>query len=354
MKTLVGRDPIHATKPSYNVFERWALSLINDPRDLVFVKDSFKLLAIFLTTAVYLSIPGNFSWYIAGPYLALNLLVLMPPFVLMLHNTSHRSLYKSKYKYLNYIIPWIISPLMGQSPQTYYAHHVNMHHPENNMYGDKSSTLKYQRDSFFHFARYTLRFIFLGLAEVAYYLWSKRRYKAFKKILAGELIFVAVCILFYSWNAPAALTVLIIPYTVSRFAMMMGNWIQHAFVDSDEPNNCYKNSITCIDTTYNRRCFNDGYHIGHHLKASRHWSEMPIDFLNDKDNYIKNKSMIFRGLDYFMIWILLMTKQHRFLAKYYVDLTGKMTVDEIVTLMKSRLKPVVQKQEVSSSFKCAA
>ncbi|WP_090601813.1 hypothetical protein [Parapedobacter koreensis] len=35
----------------------------------------------------------------------------------------------------------------GHMADTYYAHHVGMHHAENNLKDDKSSTMSYQRDS---------------------------------------------------------------------------------------------------------------------------------------------------------------------------------------------------------------
>ena len=65
------------------------------------------------------------------------------------------------------------------------------------------------------------------------------------------------------------------PTFAVRFLMMVGNWGQHAFVNPARKNDGLANAITCINSGYNQRCFNDGYHIGHHLKANRHWTEMP-------------------------------------------------------------------------------
>ncbi|MEJ7663111.1 MAG: fatty acid desaturase [Hymenobacter sp.] len=79
-------------------------------------------------------------------------------------------------------------------------------------------------------------------------------------------------------NLPATLAVFVGPFVLSRVIMMMGNWAQHAFVDADSPDNCYTNSVTCINTNYNHKCWNDGYHISHHLKPALHWTDHPAHF----------------------------------------------------------------------------
>ena len=36
---------------------------------------------------------------------------------------------------------------MGQSPETYFAHHIAMHHLEGNLPDDDSTTMPFKRDS---------------------------------------------------------------------------------------------------------------------------------------------------------------------------------------------------------------
>jgi len=74
--------------------------------------------------------------------------------------------------------------------------------------------------------------------------------------------------------------------------MMAGNWAQHAFIDAASPDNNYRNSITCINAYYNRVCFNDGYHIAHHLKPTQHWTEMPAELLANRAKYVENDGMM--------------------------------------------------------------
>jgi hypothetical protein len=87
-------------------------------------------------------------------------------------------------------------------------------------------------------------------------------------MLAGELLFIATAVGLAYVNWRATLVVFFIPVVAVRFLMMAGNWGQHAFVAADAPESAFKNSITCLAARYNRRCFNDGYHIGHHVKGT--------------------------------------------------------------------------------------
>jgi len=53
----------------------------------------------------------------------------------------------------------VIGPFFGETPESYFAHHLGMHHAEDNMPSDLSSTMKYQRDSFGDFMKYYSDFI---------------------------------------------------------------------------------------------------------------------------------------------------------------------------------------------------
>ena len=89
-----------------------------------------------------------------------------------------------------------------------------------------------------------------------------------------------------------------------------------------------------------RRCFNDGYHIGHHLKANRHWTEYPADFLANRDQYAAEGAIVFEGLDFFLVSLLLWTGQWKTLARHYVRLDGPRSDEEVIAMLKSRVHPV--------------
>ncbi len=121
--------------------------------------------------------------------------------------------------------------------------------------------------------------------------------------------------------------------------MMAGNWGQHAFVDADAPDNCYRNSITCIEVAYNKQCFNDGYHIIHHIKPAMHYTDMAQEFRDNLNDYAREKAIVFEGIDFFMVWFFLMTGNYKPLAKKYVRLDDTFKSDaEVIAFLKSRTK----------------
>lgn len=333
-------DPVYNPLKPLSSFDSLWIKYINDPRDLPFIRLTFTILFSLCPIAVLLFIPNLFSWWLAAIYLALNWALFMGPFILMLHNTSHRSLFKKEYKILNHTIPWIVGPFFGETPETYYVHHVTMHHLENNLKNDLSSTLHYKRDNFLHFLAYYFEFIFCGIFQLSWYEAKQKRFKYIRNLLAGEFLYYALCIALSFINWQATLIVFIIPLFFTRFMMMAGNWGQHAFVDPHEPGNSYKNSITCINSSYNKKCFNDGYHIGHHVRPNMHWTKMPEEFVKNIEDYRKEESIVFEKLDFFVVWFLLMTHNYKTLAKNYVNLNPEkpMTEDEIIKLLKSRVR----------------
>ena len=142
-------------------------------------------------------------------------------------------------------------------------------------------------------------------------------------------------------NFPATLVVFILPFVISRIIMMMGNWAQHAFICPLEPDNAYKNSITCINTKYNHKCWNDGYHISHHIKPSMHWTEHPVYFRQTIHEYIANDAIVFDGIHFLHVWCWLMTKRYDLLAKHFVNIGNRFSSDEeIMEFLRNRTKKI--------------
>jgi fatty acid desaturase len=344
-------DPTYKPGAGLRLGERLSLRFINDRRDVPFLVLMAILTATVIPSGVALFVPGWFRWWLASLHLAL-FAHFLGPFVLMLHNTSHRSLFRRSWGWMNQYIPWVLGPFFGESPETYFAHHVGMHHPENNLEDDISSTLPYRRDSVRGFLSYFLRFFFVGLVELTGYLARKRRRSLMVRTVIGELFFYAVAVALFFVNWRATLTVFAVPFIVARFAMMAGNWGQHAFIDEVSPANSYRNSITCINSSYNRRCFNDGYHIGHHLKATRHWTELPEEFLRNGATYAAEDAIVFAEIDFFGVWLCLMLKRYNWLARRFVHL-GEVdrSEEETIALLQSRTRWV---RRLESASKAAA
>ncbi|MBW2459004.1 MAG: fatty acid desaturase [Deltaproteobacteria bacterium] len=338
-------DPVDDPRCRQGIWQRVAARFIRDPRDTPFITLSLLLTAIFVPVTLYLFLAPELRWWMVALYWV-PYGYFLGPFILMLHNTSHRVLFKPRIRWLNHYIPWVIGPLLGQSPGTYFAHHLGMHHAEGNLPADLSSTMAYQRDRFVDFLKYYGRFL-VGYGGLVRYFSRAGRPKMLWKLLLGETAQLTLVVLLTLWNWQASLVVFILPFFFTRFMLMSGNWAQHAFVDPDEPTNDYRTVTTFINSPYNHRCFNDGYHLGHHLKPSRHWLEMPADFLAKRERMVQEGSLVFEGIDYFVIFWLLMFKRYGTLARAVVTLDPGQAPSEAetVALLRRRLRRFSPEQQ---------
>ncbi|MGB1315665.1 MAG: fatty acid desaturase family protein [Chitinophagales bacterium] len=335
-------DPKFDENKKFSALDNFFLKFINDKRDLAFVYLSIQITLFALPLVVLLFsnvLQGGIWWAVCSAYLLIMLLYFMPSFTLMLHNTSHNALYKKEYGFMNYYIPWFVGLFFGQSPKTYIGHHVGMHHAENNLPIDDSSTMKYQRDSFIDFLKYYFTFMGVGIVHLAQYFTMRKQPKKRTMVLKGEIFYFTLIFALCFISVKASLMLFLVPLIIIRFAMMAGNWGQHAFLDHRTPGSSYRNSITCINTVYNHKCFNDGYHIGHHLYPNLHWTEMATNFEEEIDIYIEQRCIVFQKLDFFMVWFWLMQKRYDVLANNYVNLGNQFQTDEdLIAFLKERTK----------------
>ncbi|MDX1954777.1 MAG: fatty acid desaturase [Chitinophagaceae bacterium] len=334
------QDPVYHQPESFSAYERFWLNFMNDKRDLSFLHllTLIHLTVIPLGLILFTPLFQGYWWWIAYVvWFFLAQIRLRGPFGLMLHNISHRRLFKKKFNWLNKYVIWFVCPFFGHTPETYFAHHVGMHHEENNMPDDASSTLPYQRDSWKDFLKYYINFLFLGFRDTFVYLFTRKKKKYYVNLTLGEMTFYAVSIGLCFVNLKAALWVLIIPFLVSRLIMMLGNWTQHAFVDPHEPENMYKNCFNCINTNYNTKCWNDGYHLIHHLKPGIHYTDMPVLFLKEKENIAREKSLVFDGVHYLHLFLYLMTRRYDKMARHLVNIENSFSSEEeAIKVLKER------------------
>lgn len=341
MQSVILTDPTFQPKARHDWLDRKLLEVIEEERDLPLARMLALMAMVLWPAAVYLYAQESLRWWQILGYYALLFGFFYDRFILALHNYSHRRLFKKRHKWLSRFITWTVGPFAGETPETYFVHHIGMHHAEGNLLADLSSTMQYRRDSVPGFLHYWASFFFFIHPALIRYLVQRKRWVLVRRMVLGELGWLSAVIglSFISWQA--TLVVFIIPMVLSRFLMMAGNWAQHAFVAPEQPDNDRKSSIVCINTRYNRRCFNDGYHIGHHEKPNLHWTEMPRDFLNKQAKYIEDEAIVFEGIDYFEVWLMLMLKRYDVLARKMVMLDGVDRPErERVALLRHRTQPI--------------
>lgn len=338
-------DPVYVPKEKYTAYDRFWLRLMNDKRDLPFIYLLTRIHILVFPVAILLFTPvlqGWWWWAVAIPYFYVSQFYFKGRFGLMLHCICHRKCFKAPYQWLHTYITWIVCPLFGHAPEGYFSHHLGMHHIENNMPDDTSSTMGYQRDSLRDFLTYFFKFLFVGVKNTILYLYHRKRKKLYMRLTFGEYVYLAFCIGMCFVNLKATLMVFIIPLLFARLVMMLGNWTQHSFIDSKDPDNLYTNSINCINTPYNKICWNDGYHIIHHLRPGMHYTEMPGEFLKRKDEFAQNKAVVFDGIHYLHIFVYLLTKRYDKLADNLVNINNTIfsSREEAIAVMKERTKKI--------------
>ncbi len=339
-------DPVYSAKSQFNSYERFWLRIMRDKRDLPFI---YLLTYIHITVLPVLILlftnvlSGWIWWIVALAYFYYSQFYLKGRFGLMFHCLCHRKTFKDPYqKPLFTYINWIVCPMFGHAPEGYFSHHIGMHHIENNMPDDTSCTMAYQRDSLKDFMAYFLKFIVAGVVSTIAYLFNRKRGSMYQRLAVGEYVYIAFCIVMCFINLKATLVLLIIPLIFARFVSMLGNWTQHSFIDVNDPNNHYKNSINCINTKYNHVCWNDGYHIIHHIRPGMHYTDMPAEFLKRKDEFASNKAVVFDGVHYLHIFIWLMKRRYDKLAENLVNINNSMfkSDEEAIEFLKSRTKKI--------------
>lgn len=342
MKALTSlTDPVYTEPKSFSRYEKFWLRYINDKRDLPFVHLLTAIHILVIPIAILLYTPllqGWFWWLLYIPYFYFSQLYFKGRFGLMLHCISHRKLFKKTNGWLNHWVIWGVCPFFGHTPETYFVHHMAMHHVENNMEDDASSTLKYQRDSFGDFMRYYLAFFFFGFRDTFTYLFNRKKKNMYLRMSFGEFSFYAFCVGLCFVNFHATLFIFIIPFLFARFVMMIGNWAQHAFIDA---NDVEHNAINCINTKYNHTCWNDGYHTVHHTRPAMHYTDLPVEFMKNIDTIAKEKTLIFEGIHYLHIFVWLMTKRYDKLADNLVNLDNMFSSnEEAIAVLKARTKKI--------------
>ncbi len=346
MKALTAlTDPVYTEPKEFTRYEKFWLNYINDKRDLPFIHllTAINILVIPVAIILYTPLLQGWYWWLAYvPYFYFSQMYFKGRFGLMLHCISHRKLFKKGYTWLYHYTIWFVCPFFGHTPETYFVHHMAMHHVENNQEDDASSTMKYKRDSLPDFLKYVGRFLFLGFRDTFMYLFNRKRKKLYMRLSYGEISFYLFCVGMCFVNLQATLWIFIIPFVFARVVMMLGNWAQHSFIDKNNTEDNFTSAINCINTKYNHMCWNDGYHTVHHLRPGMHYTEIPEEFLKMKSEFAEKKSFVFDSVHYLHIFIWLMTKNYNKLADNLVNIDNTFSSrEEAIALMKERTQKII-------------
>lgn len=336
-------DPLAPPEPTWLEAhsDRWFSPYLVDPRDVVFTRLITRIVTQLLPLTVLMyAVPNLWAAILAVPYVAYLFIRFGGPVVLGLHAVTHRPLLKKRHRRWDKVMTHVVPCFFGMPPFAYHSHHVRMHHKMENREDDLSSTAAYQRDHFGHFLHYWARFAVFGYYHMASWLLRAKLRRQVTTMLLGDLGVYAVMLGLTLWKPAAAMATFWIPFVLLRFFLMAGNWTEHAFIDIDDMDNRYRNSTNLLNTPYNHRSYNAGYHMIHHVVPGLHWADTVPYFRKHHAKFVAHDAVMFDGIrNNQQIWWRLMRRDYGFLADHLLDAADRRPDrEERIAFLKSRVK----------------
>ena len=294
---LVLRDPTYRPESAGTHVARTAERFIHDRRDVPFLR----LMAVTTLTVIPTGLAALRARAVplvarGGAPRARRL--LHGP--LRAHAPQHEppaSSSSARGAWMNQYIPWVLGPFFGESPETYFAHHVGHAPPREQPRGrpqlhDALPARQRRRTSCATSCASSSRVLlelmsYLGRRGRAASSWSAAPSASCSSTSAMAGLF------FVNWRA--TLFVFVLPFVITRFAMMAGNWAQHAFIDAAAPENYYRNSITCINSLLQPAAASTTATTSGTTSSDAPLAEMPEDFLRNIDKYEDERRHRLRG-----------------------------------------------------------
>ena len=197
--------------------------------------------------------------------------------------------------------------------------HVHNHHRENGNYFDAFGSAQYNHANLWHFVRYMTRDVFHQIfltTPAAYFLKRQRGDLALVQLKANLLYFaVVVPVFFYSWQI--GVLYVLVPWLATVFMLGLVNWTQHPFYGGrDDSLNYMTNTLTVLETPVN--FLYEGYHLAHHHRSGRHWTENPQLFEDMRAKMKAADSIVLRDVGVTEVFLLLTVfRAFGFLARKY-------------------------------------
>ena len=265
----------------------------------------------------------------------------------LIHKEGHdtRGLFKEPYTFLNNAFGWFIGPFYGHVPETYPLGHQRIHHKYDNGPGDVTFTYDLDRSDPAQWLKYLRRFAmyWTGVSIVGYFIQNKQ-WKPARRMATGMLVYYSLIAIITFLNPWFGFMYLILPHMSVIIYLAAINYIWHTFCDPADPDNPYINSVTILNGHYN--VYNEDFHVTHHHHPQMHWTKMANDYYIHEEKYKANMASVFTDTQEFEMFVWLMMGKFDLMAEHYVDLTGTLTQEDKIALLKYRMQPVRRVKEL--------
>eukprot|EP00039_Didymoeca_costata_P030993 m.32577 g.32577 ORF g.32577 m.32577 type:complete len:421 (-) comp8428_c0_seq2:1680-2942(-) len=253
---------------------------------------------------------------------------------------TYNGMFKQPYNsILRYSFNWWIGLFYGLAPSTYTFGHSRNHHTYNNEHGDVVSTGDMPRDNFMNYVAYIPRWFAYHINITTYIQFKvEKNEECANKMVMGSLYYITFVVIVASFSPIFAIAYILYPLLETGVFLSAVNWSWHAFTDPNDPTNEFVSSITILSGPFN--VLNEDYHVVHHQYPGTHWTKHPELFEKHREQYIASQATIFEDCHAIEVFVYSVLRQYKRLARKYVDLSGKLSLEEKEELMRKRLQAV--------------
>jgi hypothetical protein len=165
---------------------------------------------------------------------------------------------------LQYVYNYYIGFFHGVLPGPFTQSHIYNHHKYDNARDDVYSTGAFPRDSFFYFLRYIyVWFLYaLNLSTMAQFHREGKTKRLVKTVLSTLWFLTMVGAVWYCCGGLFVSVYVLYPVVEGNILLAMVNYTWHAFIDPNDHDNDYVNSVTILDGL--NFCLSEEYHVVHH------------------------------------------------------------------------------------------
>lgn len=230
---------------------------------------------------------------------------------------------------MRYIFNWWVGLYFGVLPSTFAVGHSINHHKYNNGPGDILSTADKPRDEWKWLIAYVPRFMLYACNLSTTWQFLKEGLpKTAMKTMGGTLYYCAfVALVARAYGVLFAFAYLIYPF-LEQCIMLSGiNWVWHAFLDPEEHENEYVQSITILGGTIN--VLNEDSHVVHHQYPGTHWSNHGKLLTKHVEGYKQKVGSVFYGTHTFEMLALILLADYDKLADRFVGYLPENAQDEL-------------------------
>lgn len=257
---------------------------------------------------------------------------------------DHRGFFNAPWTFLNYRwVSWYCSIFYGAVPNSYAIGHNKIHHRFLNGLEDVHTCYDLDRSKPISFLIYLPRFgsYWAGISVLWYMLKNKEWVYAGR--MAAGMVYYAF-IIYNAWRLAWDFTLVILVFPFLESIVFFGaiSYLWHSFLDADQPENEYINSITILEGHDN--IFNEDYHVAHHHAHTMHWTEYPKHFEKNKDDFKKYNATIFRDCEEGLLLYWLFSEKWDVMADHWVDLNDKLNHEQKKALILKRLRATIPEQ----------